>query len=301
VKKINENIIIMDEKTKFHSKASEEYIHVNFIYDNLIWDGWIPIEYRRTGVSLKTEEEIKDYLLSVYDKMNHINFDDWFEQQSVFWKTKNKARITKSFFDILATGDWKCVDCTLPKNPNFARRIQDLKEFGYTISTDTNRFCKNCNSNKTHLILLPIPRGSINSYETWTKKLRDRIIKVLNYTEVYENKYKPHCLPDHKFPEIRWDAETKAVNSENMTNDEIKNKFQLLTNQHNEQKREVCRKCFQTNKRGFPFGIKYFYIGNEDWSPEIPLKGKKAEDGCRGCFWYDMAKWRESLNKKVNE
>ena len=56
-------------------------------------------------------------------------------------------------------------------------------------------------------------------------------------------------IPDHKFPEIRWDADTKGENSDNMSVEEIVSKFQLLDNQRNLQKREVCRACFQTNKR----------------------------------------------------
>ena len=80
-----------------------------------------------------------------------------------------------------------------------------------------------------------------------------------------------------------------------MTDDEIRQKFQLLTNQRNQQKREVCRTCFQTGKRGYPFGIKYYYAGSEDWDPGIPAKGKKAECGCVGCGWYDVAEWRRQL------
>jgi hypothetical protein len=88
-----------------------------------------------------------------------------------------------------------------------------------------------------------------------------------------------------------------------MTEQEIKNKFQLLDNQRNQQKREVCRKCFQTNKRGTIFGINYFYEGDENWqtnfinqNKEVVKIGKDAELGCVGCGWYDIQKWRESLN-----
>ena len=35
-----------------HSKASEVYIAAEFEYPDFIWDGWLPIEYRRTGVSI---------------------------------------------------------------------------------------------------------------------------------------------------------------------------------------------------------------------------------------------------------
>jgi hypothetical protein len=78
---------------------------------------------------------------------------------------------------------------------------------------------------------------------------------------------------------------------------EIKQKFQLLDNQRNLQKREVCRKCFQTNQRGIIFGIKYFYKGTEIWDKKIPKIGKEAEEGCIGCAWYDIIIWRDNLNQ----
>ncbi len=80
-----------------------------------------------------------------------------------------------------------------------------------------------------------------------------------------------------------------------MTDEEIKSKFQLLTNQRNQEKREVCRTCYQTGKRGIAFGIPYFYKGDENWDSEIPEKGKDAECGCEGCAWYDFAEWRKHL------
>ena len=80
-----------------------------------------------------------------------------------------------------------------------------------------------------------------------------------------------------------------------MTDEEIRQKFQLLTNQRNQQKREVCRTCFQTGKRGSLFGIPYYYEGTENWDTSIPQKGKEAEKGCIGCPWYDIQEWRRHL------
>ena len=189
----------------------------------------------------------------------------------------------------------------MPNNPNWARRIQDLKEFGYTIATDTKRFCTKCNSNKTHLLLLPIKRGTNagNGYETWSPALRKRILKLLNYFDVYEYTENYNCLPDHKFSEIRWGDDTKDENPDDMTDEEIIKKFQLLTNQRNQQKREVCRRCYQTGKRGTIFGIPFFYEGNENWNTNIPREGKKAEKGCIGCAWYDIEEWRKQLIRRI--
>lgn len=53
---LNKNITIVEKERKIHSKASEEYLHCRFDYSVQTWDGWVPVEYRRTGVSIKTEE-----------------------------------------------------------------------------------------------------------------------------------------------------------------------------------------------------------------------------------------------------
>lgn len=303
--KLNECIEIVDKKLKTHSKASEAYIHVRFTYprQKIVWEGWVPVEYRRTGVSIKSDEELVEHLNKVYDQMHPSNMKKWNADQAEFWEQKKGAQTTKGFFDVLSLGGWKCVECQLPKNPNWARRIQDLKEFGYTLATDTKRFCPRCGANKTHLIMLPIERGGVegNGYETWSPKLRKRIIKVLDSVDVYENVHSPHCLPDHKFSEIRWDENTKGENPDTMTDEEIRQKFQLLTNQRNQQKREVCRTCFQTGKRGTIYGIPFYYKGDENWDCHIPQKGKDAERGCEGCPWYDIARWREELLKKIQD
>ena len=281
-----------------HTKASEEYIDTIFVYGNPPpYYCSVPIKYRRTGTDIDYNE-IDEYLENVYEKINPEKWNNWKKEQNDFWKTKPGADITKGFFDILAKNfNWCCVDCTLPKNRNWARRIQDLKEFGYTIATHTRRFCKNCGKNTTQLILLPLPRGGITGYETWSNELRIRIIKSLNEYDVFEAKKtrKEGLLPDHKFPEIRWDENTKRESLENMTDIEITNDFQLLTNQRNQQKREICRNCFQTGERGTIYGIPFYYKGVKKWDSKIPTKGKEAEKGCIGCAWYDIERWRKEL------
>ena len=302
----NDNIAIMEKERKKHSKASEEYIHAAFHYPDMTWDGWVPVEYRRTGVSIKQEETDRfiAYLNKVYEQMNPINFQSWLEKQETFWKEeKPNAKTTKAFFDSLVKGGWQCVECTLPKNPNWARRIQDLKEFGYTLATDTKRYCPHCGETKTHLMLLPIERGNMegNGHETWSPALRKRIIRVLGSIDVYEGTFSAHCLPDHKFSEIRWDESTKDVNPDTMSDEEIRAKFQLLTNQRNQQKREVCRTCYQTGRRGRIYGIPFYYKGDENWDDSIPKKGKEAEKGCIGCPWYDIAEWKKQLLAKLGK
>lgn len=144
--------------------------------------------------------------------------------------------------------------------------------------------------------MLPIECDGVgNGYEQWSPTLRKKIIRIFGQKDVYDNKKNAHLLPDHKFSEARWDQNTIAKNPDNMSEEPIRAKFQLLTNQHNEEKREVCRKCVLTGKHPYPFGINTMYRGSEEWSD--PKYGKEAENGCKGCCWYDFAIWREALKR----
>lgn len=301
---LNENIKILSNTPIVNSKASEVYVSVSFHFDNNSdWEGYVPLEYRRTGTSIDFNDEaaLVTHLNSIYEQMKPELLENWVKHQGEFWDTKPRAGTTKEFFDKLAEGGWKCGACEMPRNPNPQRRVQDLKEFGYTIATDLARFCQNCQKNTRQRILLPIMRGGNqgNGYETWSPTLRKRIIQVLGGIDVYENSSNSNCLPDHKFSEIRWDDNTKAENPDTMSDSDIREKFQLMTNQRNQQKREVCRNCFQTGNRGIIFGIPYFYESSTTWDKSIPKKGKMAEKGCIGCPWYDIQAWREHLYNSI--
>lgn len=297
-KTLNPNIEIKGKRE--HSKASEKYLDVVFKYENTLWQGSVPTQYRRTGTDLNTEDAVVEHLNSVYVQCDPKNWSTWLHEQAKFWKTKPRAGVTQSFFTALSTFTWKCQTCELPSNPNWARRTQDIKEFGYTLATDTSKYCNSCKTKTTHLLLLPIQRGGESGYETWSPALLRKIISILKNFDAYEAKAASHLLPDHKFPEIRWDEATKRDNLENLTDSEIKKDFQLITNQRNQQKREACRSCYQSNQRPFLFGIPFYYKGNKDWPKDLPKIGKAAESGCEGCGWYDIQAWRNALIKKIN-
>jgi len=299
------SIIILDLRE--HSKASELYVDVEFIYEEESWKGSIPYRYRRAGLDINTEEELIEYLKKIYPSLEKENRNIWYKKELEEWESIHKDKnVTKPYFDAMAKDTWSCRKCVdkITKSSNNARRIQDIKEMGYQLSTNTKVFCNKCDSKTTHDLLIPLEKAEPTGYETWSPKLRTRILKVLEHLDVYEDKIvakSKHMIPDHKFSEIRWDKDTKEINPDDMSDEEIKSKFQLLTNQRNQQKREVCRQCYQTGKRGYPFGIKYWYKGDKNWSTEMPTVGKEAEQGCVGCGWYDMKTWRESLNQTLSK
>jgi hypothetical protein len=291
---------------RHHAKASEVYIDVKFRYGDKLCEWSIPIEYRRTGVHLADAEPEaqSNYVEEIYQICSPKNWEVFRREQAKFWAERPNASVTKAFFDVLVSDfTWKSVELDLPPNPNWSRRFQDLKEMGYTLATHTARFDPRLRKRTTQILLLPIPRGGTTGYEVWDPKLRDRIIGVLGNVDEFESAVRPKAglLPDHKFPEIRWDADVKRDNLNELTDDEIRADFQLITNQRNQQKREVCRKCYQTGKRGTVFGVDYFYSGTGNWDESIPKRGKEAEVGCFGCAWYDLSTWRKSLNDLLDE
>lgn len=289
----NTNIKIGDFQE--HGKASECYIEVTFIQDDgFSWTTMVPYVNRRAGLFLETEEELVAYLKSIKPYFQKASMAKWKATERKEWEN-SRADITKEFFFALLT--FKPVT-EFPPNNNPARRIQDIKDAGYTVAT-----IHHYQDRKSARILLPIPKSAEMDYETFTPQFKARVIRLLNGVNAYESKptTPKGLIPDHKFSEVRWDKDTKAENPMDMSDEEVIQKFQLLDNQRNQQKREVCRHCFQTGIRGVIYGIPFFYQGGKNWDKTIPSVGKAAEKGCIGCAWYDIERWRTELIKRLND
>ena len=70
--------------------------------------------------------------------------------------------------------------------------------------------------------------------------------------------------------------------------------FQPLCKAANDAKRQICKKCKETNKRwnaknllGNPYS---YYKGDEEYTEEI---------GCEGCYQYDPVEYRKSSAKRI--
>lgn len=278
-----------------NNKASEVYVKTKFVQSNgFEWETYVPFIDRRSGLNILSEPELADYLKSL---------KQYFTKEAMEkWRRTEKARglisgpVTSIFFEVLLS--FKEEFEHLPINPNSARRIQDIKDAGYTLASVPRPEGKK----GYNRILLPIPLHAEMGYETFSPQFKARVIRLLHERNAFEARAtaKKALIPDHKFSEVRWDDETKGENPMDMTDDEIIQKFQLLDNQRNQQKREICRKCYQEGVRGTIYGIKYFYEGGENWDKAIPEKGKSAEKGCKGCPWYDIEEWRKHLNQLLN-
>ena len=72
--------------------------------------------------------------------------------------------------------------------------------------------------------------------------------------------------------------------------------FQPLCKAANDCKRQICKKCKETNKRwnakeikGNPYS---YYEGGEEYDEEL---------GCKGCYQYDPVEYRKTVVKMISE
>ena len=107
---LNPNIKLFAGRSN-NTKASEEYVHVRFNYPDVkaVWDGWVPVEYRRTGVSIPAsdKEALAEHLNSIYDQMHPSKFAAWKKEQDKYW-ANSRSTETKDIFYTLADGKWHC-------------------------------------------------------------------------------------------------------------------------------------------------------------------------------------------------
>ena len=288
-----------------HMKASERYLDVTFAYSGKhTWSGAIPVVYPRWGMTGHDPQKAAKFVREAREALQPDNAEQWVKRECERWrKEHSRKKVTKPIFKKLLLLEWQCPRCNLPRNSNPQRRIQSIKDMGYMLATSAQKACPNCGKSVMRFALIPIDTRRTPGYETISPKLRARIIQVLESYDAYEGKKRPgvNLLPDHKFPEIAWDADTPQENPDDMTDDEIRAKFQLLDNRRNLEKREACRRVAQTRNLGTLFGIEHYLGNGPSWPKGVPMTGAKSEAGWRLCPWYDIEAWRRSLNTRLRK
>jgi len=209
----------------------------------------------------------------------------------------NEGTKLAQVFTTLADCEWHCGKHELPGTQP-AKAIQIIRQHGFDIENKTIH-CNVCNDRTVHRRLKSVePNAPSFVRLQLPSTLRKRILKYYkNIEAITMRELVPNQLEvDHRFPQVRWSSDEQCV--ADMTDEEMKSKFQLLTRQHNLWKSRYCEHCVKTGERGTFIGIDYFYSGGHQWDDNIDPHDKK---GCYGCFWYNPTKWRDTLNKKLKE
>ncbi len=211
---------------------------------------------------------------------------------------------TTSYIDFETLSDlkWHCTKCELKSGQ--AKTWQVWRQQGIQLDIDEQgnfykkQYCTKCNSVTIHrklksLEILEETKTRFGISPNLAKKIKE-IYK--NEEAVFLRKLPPKELEvDHKFPQVRWSSNEKE-NSLEMSEEQIRAKFILLTRSNNLLKSRQCERCVKTGQRGnFP-GILFWYQGDQNW------RGLSLNDeqGCVGCFWYDPYEWRKKLNELVS-
>jgi hypothetical protein len=189
-------------------------------------------------------------------------------------------------------GEWVCGYCNSGSNQP-AATFREIKKLGYEFEEYSpnrwgkDKYCHKCQNQRTHYKLLSAnPKFSVQSRISIVGVERTRVITLLEGKDAFTGasiSSTPEI--DHKTPWTRLD---KDIDTKDLSNDEIKNHFQLLTREHNLLKDRACGSCKVNNIRPPFIGINYWYKGDQNYN-----------DTCEGCGWYDGKKWRESINNKL--
>lgn len=284
------------------SKTTDKFHEVKFEYpENQSWIGCVPKTYKELSLEL-SYEEVCSNLEIWYEELRYENRAKLRTQALTKWGagSPESTETGKVFLKLLdANCEWVCRTCGTGKiNDQPAARIRDIKKRGYIIGTKT-RNCPTCKTRTYHdiLILLTLNTQKKTEYrQPIDDATKSRIITVLNYKDaVFDvTRTAREFVIDHKFPSQRWNS-VESLNHRHMSEDDIRKKFQLLTNQTNMLKSRFCDDCVKTGIRGTFMGITWYHIGDNKWNGEA----MGYEAGCNGCPWYDIDLWRKKLSEKL--
>lgn len=302
-KRVNANVVT-GNLFRLHG-MEDYYLSVVFRYTARTWNGCIPIKAKYQGVDVPlTNDDVECWVLKCYSELDPGKNVVWQDAQRRYWEER-QAFDTQAVFDAINGTDsltkWQCRKCgPVPQaNPQAGARIKRLRQVGYYIAT-IKRDCPTCGKKTFFDLLVRLPRHAADNEKRYSisMSLQNKIKKILPLKDVCFDspQMASELTVDHKFPSSRW-VKGETINEVTMSEDDIRQKFQLLTNQTNLQKERYCRRCVLTGKRGDFFGIKWFYAGSEDWQGS----SKADESGCVGCPWYDLAVWKEKFNEYIAE
>lgn len=301
-KKFNSNIYLGNQ---FKVPAMEDYfLEVRFKYPTGTWAGCIPIKSRYQGIDIPQNKiDVFQYAEKCYSQLNPNNFTQWNSEQQEYWKNLD-ASDTEVVFNALNPNSqftyWQCRKCgPVPQvNPQPAARIKNLKVKGYIIAS-RKMDCPSCGKKQTFDLLIRLPRQEVDVVKRYniSHRLRNKIKSILPLKDAcFGTPQKANeLIIDHKFPSQRW-INGETINFDSMSEEQIKSKFQLLTNQTNLIKSRYCDNCVATNHRGTYMDIKWYSQGSEIWEGSSP----SDENGCKGCPWYDLENWKQKLSEHLN-
>ena len=203
-------------------------------------------------------------------------------------------------FETMSDCEWHCSKCELLSGQAKTWQVW-RQEKGIQLDQDENGnwfkmiLCPNCGIKTVHRKLksTEIITENLKARTGIPAKIAKRAKELFGCVDEYTMRTEAAKVLeiDHRTPQVRWT--TNEDDNSNLTDEQIKAKFMLLTSPNNLLKSRICEECVKTNKRGKGYKeIEFWYIGDENYSDDL---------GCAGCFWHNPSKWRAELNKVLKK
>lgn len=211
-----------------------------------------------------------------------------------------KDSIQYKDFETMSDCEWHCTKCELVSGQ--AKTWQQWRdEKGIQLDKDESGKwfkwinCKTCGRKTVHRKLknTEILSAGIKARKNIPNSIKRRAKELYKNIDEYTLREESANILelDHRMPQIRWTS-SEQVNK-GLTDEQIIEKFMLLTRKNNLLKSRFCEKCKSTGIRANGYrDIEFWYYGDKYYDGEV---------GCEGCFWYNPSKWRKELNKIINE
>lgn len=193
-------------------------------------------------------------------------------------------------FELLSDLEWHCGKHEL-SGTQPAKTMQNIKYEGFEVEKRTQP-CEVCGEKTVHRRLVSLERGAPAIIRAkMTEAFKERVRRLYNQRdEVLELTVADgKAGVGRRVPQIRWKGPEPEIDP-NMSDEEIRERFMVLSRANNLLKDRICRQCVDTGVRPPFLGVSFYYEGREQY--QEPL-------GCGGCGWYNPAKWRDALTRLV--
>lgn len=217
---------------------------------------------------IENDTDTCTYLENTYSKYWLLNQQDRFEY------------IVKS-----NVGKYTCIICATGGSSHGAKLCETMRmnyEFEQTSSNYGVRcYCTRCRKFTTHYKLLSLnPKETCIVRHKITKPVRDRILELFDNKDNYTCGHVNSLQIDH-----RKGIMVKGYDNDpnDMTDEQLKKEYQLLSSNNNTLKRNACAKCMKTHVQPDWMGLKF---NNDNQEPD-----------CNTCPWSYPELYRDEINK----
>ncbi|WP_256288438.1 hypothetical protein [Halobellus inordinatus] len=220
-----------------------------------------------------------------------------FEYATRDWNPSNEGTKRAATFETLSDCEWHCSACELPSSQP-AKDIQMLRKEGFEFVQNTGqgqgdyRHCETCENTTFHRKLkYPFPTQKSITRQDMPDSFKRRVRDLYDHRDAFDGSSPSTTLEvDHRVPEVRWD-ESESFDYESMSDEDVREHFQILSRKHNLLKSRKCEACVESGKRPTFFEIDYYYEGGEEYDEDV---------GCVGCGWYNPHEWRAALQEELD-